>query len=294
MAVQGRVIKNKITSVQNIRKITKTMEMVSVAKMRRAVDRATSSKEFTRESYEMLATIASRYAIGEHVFFTKPEQSEKILLVIVSSQKGMCGGYNANVSKKVKLFVEQNTDTVIEVITIGKQSEKIARRLSLPIIASFTHFSETVTSDESAGLAKVLLENFSSQEFSGVTIIATEFVKAMQYQVQEIPLLPITLELSKKYSAGETTLYDAGNYLLEPSVEHIVEYIVPKLLNAIVFQVLLDAFASEHSARMVAMKNATDNAGELLGELKITFNKARQEAITQELSEIVAGASALQ
>ncbi len=293
MALQGKIIKNKIASVKSIRKITKTMEMVSVAKMRRATERSTRSKRFAHEAYEILATIADRQTIDNHQVFSVPKNAEKKLVVIIASHKGMCGGYNVNVSKKVKEYIAQNSTETFEVITIGKQADKIARRSSLPIIASFSNFSETVTSDESFGLSNILLENFYTKKFKSVIVIATEFIKAMEYKVQEIPLLPISLELSKKYSSEDVLVKGAENYLFEPSVESIIDTVVPKLLNTIIFQILLDAFASEHSARMIAMKNATDNAGSLLDDLMLNYNQVRQASITQELSEIVAGASAL-
>lgn len=295
MAAQGKLIKNKMASVKNIRKITKTMEMVSVAKMRRTVEQAVKSKYFTGEAYEMLAMIANRNTVKNHRLFQVPEKSKKELVVIIASNKGMCGGYNTNVAKQVRNFLSTKDLENISVITVGKQADKIARRMQVSIIASFAHFSENLSIQESLGLSRMILSEFETGNYESISFIATEFIKAMEYQVQTIPLLPISLELSKKYSAGtvQEIPQDAENYLFEPSTDQVIDTVVPRLVNAIVYQILLDAFASEHSSRMVAMKNATDNAGTLLDDLTLTFNQVRQAGITQELSEIVAGASAL-
>ncbi len=295
MAAQGKLIKNKMASVKNIRKITKTMEMVSVAKMRRTVEQAVRSKYFTSEAYEMLAMIANRNIVKNHRLFKIPEKAKKELVVIVASSKGMCGGYNTNIARQVRNFLSTKNIENISTITVGKQADKIARRMQIPIIASFAYFSENLSIQESLGLSRTVLSEFETGNYQSVYFITTEFIKAMEYQVQTIPLLPISLNLSKKYSENveQEIQKDTENYLFEPNVDQIIDVVVPHLINAIVFQILLDAFASEHSSRMVAMKNATDNAGVLLDDLMLTFNQVRQAGITQELSEIIAGASAL-
>lgn len=292
MASHGKLIKNKIQSVKNIRKITRTMEMVSVVKMRKSIEKTLMSRVFTHEAYNMLATIAERSEVQATGLFGKPAV-EKELVCIIASNKGMCGAYNTNVSKEVRAYMAK-TSVPVDIITIGKQAEKIAGRYTHPVIASFTHFSEDITVDESQGLSGVLIKEFLSGAYRAVRIISTDFISSTQYETKTTKLLPLTMQLSSEYANKKNTEEVEKEYLLEPSIDTLVHHIVPKLVNAIVYQLLLDALAAEHSARMIAMKNATDSAGELIHGLTLTFNQIRQASITQELSEIIAGASALQ
>lgn len=294
MASQGKIIKNKISSVKNIRKITKTMEMVSVAKMRKSVEKTLKSRTFTQEVYEMLSAISKRYEVQGHHLFNTPE-SEKDLVCIIASNKGMCGGYNTNVSKEFRKYVSSISDIQnIELITVGKQAEKIAGRYDFPVIASFTKFSENLSLDEALGLSKVIMNEFQSKKYKSIKIISTDFIRSTQYETKTTQILPISMNLSGEYADNKIEeVPEIKEYLIEPNINLLLTQIVPKLINAIIYQLLLDALASEHSARMIAMKNATDSAGELISSLTLSFNQIRQAGITQELSEIIAGASAL-
>lgn len=292
MASNGKVIKNKIQSVKNIRKITRTMEMVSVVKMRKAVEKTVMSRAFTHEAYEMLSTISKRSEVQNVGLFLKPD-AERELVCIVASNKGMCGAYNINVAKEVRTYMAK-TATPVDIITVGKQAEKIAGRYTHPVIASFTHFSEELQTEESLALSRVLIKEFLTGTYRAVRIISTDFINSTQYETKNTKLLPLSMQLSREYAERAELEVGERPYLIEPNVETLVEHIVPKLVNAIIYQILLDALASEHSARMIAMKNATDSAGELIHGLTLTFNQIRQASITQELSEIIAGASALQ
>lgn len=292
MASNGKVIKNKIQSVKNIRKITRTMEMVSVVKMRKAVEKTVMSRAFTHEAYEMLSTISKRSEVQNVGLFLKPNV-EKELVCIIASNKGMCGAYNTNVAKEVRTYMAK-TATSVDIITVGKQAEKIAGRYTHPVIASFTHFSEELQIEESLALSRVLIKEFLTGTYRAVRIISTDFINSTQYETKTTKLLPLSMQLSSEYAERKELEVEGREYLIEPNVEILVEHIVPKLVNAIMYQILLDSLASEHSARMIAMKNATDSAGELIHGLTLTFNQIRQASITQELSEIIAGASALQ
>lgn len=292
MASNGKVIKNKIQSVKNIRKITRTMEMVSVVKMRKAVEKTVMSRAFTHEAYEMLSTISKRSEVQNVGLFLKPD-AERELVCIVASNKGMCGAYNTNVAKEVRTYMAK-TATSVDIITVGKQAEKIAGRYTHPVIASFTHFSEELQIEESLALSRVLIKEFLAGTYRAVRIISTDFINSTQYETKTTKLLPLSMQLSSEYAERKELEVEGREYLIEPNVEILVEHIVPKLVNAIMYQILLDSLASEHSARMIAMKNATDSAGELIHGLTLTFNQIRQASITQELSEIIAGASALQ
>ncbi len=295
MATQGKVIKNKIRSVGNIRKITKTMEMVSVSKMRRAVERTQRSQAYTLQAYSVLAALVAERDVT-HSLVQQPRDAQRRLVVIVASNKGMCGGYNVTLGKKLREDIAVNG--ACDVITIGKQAETIARRLGCTVVASFLEFSDLqLQVDEVRSLVQVMIQQFETGEYTNVSIVHTAFIKAMQYEARITPLLPLSIgligHLPELARSQDTPKVSGGLYAFEPSPERLVSVLIPKLLLALVYQIMLEAYASEHSSRMVAMKNATDNAGSLIDELVLTYNQARQAAVTQELAEIVGGANAL-
>lgn len=296
--MQTKEIKNKLKAVGNIKKITRTMEMVSVAKMKKTVAKAQSSKPYTKKALELLVNIAKEKAIT-HPFLEKRD-SDKALLVIIGSNKGLCGGYNTNINKAVKNFINLRPEgkTNLTSIAIGKQAEKIAKRNNLPLIASFTEFSDYVSVEEVAVLANIAKKDFLDRKYDYVYIVFTEFIKPLTYEVSAKQVLPIIPQIIKNIikpdedtrSEEEKSL---AQYQLEPNEHEIVDSIVPSLITTAIYQAILESYASEHSSRMVAMKGATDNATNLLADLKLSYNKARQEAITREIAEISAGANAV-
>jgi F-type H+-transporting ATPase subunit gamma len=300
MAVQAKVIKEKIKSVGNIKKITKTMEMVSVSKMRRAVSATLASREYARLALELLVTLSKKRQIGHPLL--ESGTGEKTLLVIVASNKGLCGGYNTNVSKLTSKFKKEH-NREIEAVTIGKQAENIAHRNNIPIKASFKEFGEDIDIGKVKTLRKTIQKEFlDSDEYHDVQIIYTQFVKQLDYRPKVREIIPIspktTREIIEEVEHGSSderfSLDSLAQYLFEPSEEEVMDRVLPSLISSILFQILLEASASEHSSRMVAMQNASENAAEMQEELTLTFNRARQAGITQEISEIISGASALQ
>lgn len=299
--IQLKAIKEKIKSVGSIKKITRTMEMVSVAKMRKAVLQTLGSREYSRYALELLVTLSKKKKIGHPLLvFGK---GAKTLLVIVASNKGLCGGYNTNVNRAVKKFKEEYVnDSGFDCITIGKQSEKIAKRNKINIIASFHEFGENIELNEVRSLRKLIQKEFTeSGVYKNVVIIYTQFVKQLEYKPIAIELIPIspktTRNILEEIESGRTEdrfkKDSLALYLFEPNEEEVLNAILPTLLTATLFQILLEASAAEHSSRMVAMKNATENAKEIENDLTLTYNRARQAGITQEISEIIAGAEAL-
>lgn len=298
MAVQSKIIKQKMLSVGNIKKITKTMEMVSVSKMRKAVSNSLASRQYARYALELLITLAKEKNISNPLL--EEGKGDKTLIVIVASNKGLCGGYNVNISKAVSKFKKENQD--LECIAIGKQAERIANRNNLKIVASLNDFKEDVTLDEIDLLKKIVLKEFiESKKYKNVSIVYTQFIKQLEYSPSIKEIIPVSakttrniLEETDKGSVDDR--FDKKSmalYLFEPSEERVLDKVIPELLGATLFQIILEAQASEHSSRMVAMKNATDNAGELLDDLRLTYNRARQTGITQEVAEIIGGAEAL-
>lgn len=300
MAIQSKIIKQKMTSIGSIKKITKTMEMVSVSKMKKAVSNSLASRDYARYALELLVTLSKERNIPNPLL--EDGSGDKKLLIIVASNKGLCGGYNVNISKSVSKFKTQNNDEEIECITVGKQSEKIARRNKLKIIASINEFGENISLDEIEILKNIILKEFIElKNYKNVSVAYTQFVKQLDYRPNIKEIIPISSKTSRNIIeetevGSKEERFDKKSmalYLFEPNEEKVLSKVIPDLMSAILFQVMLEAQASEHSSRMVAMKNATDNAGELLDDLKLTYNRARQAGITQEVAEIIGGAEAL-
>ncbi len=300
MPIQSKIIKQKMTSIGSIKKITKTMEMVSVSKMKKAVSNSLASREYARYALELLITLAEERNVPNPLL--EEGIGKKKLLVIVASNKGLCGGYNINISKAVSKFKEANEGIEIECITIGKQSEKIAKRNKLKIIASINEFKENIDLEEIDILKNIIIKEFIElKNYKDVSVAYTQFVKQLDYRPNIKEIIPISPKTSKNIieemqdgnSKDGLKEKSMALYLFEPSEERVLNKVIPDLTSAILFQIMLEAQASEHSSRMVAMKSATDNAGELLDDLKLTYNRARQAGITQEVAEIIGGAEAL-
>ncbi len=299
MAIQSKAIKQKMISIGNIKKITKTMEMVSVSKMKRAVSRSFASREYARYALEILVTLAKERNISDPLL--EYGDGDRTLMLIIASNKGLCGGYNINVSKAVSKYKTKN-EGGLDAITVGKQAERIANRNKIPIVASFHEFGEDIDLNKVKTLRKLIIKEFVDlKKYKNVVVVYTEFIKQLDYRPTVKEILPIsprtTRDIIEEIESGhEDTRFEKRGmalYLFEPTEQRVMRKVLPNLLTATIFQILLGAGASEHSSRMVAMKNATDNAGELLDDLKLTYNRARQASITQEVAEIIGGAEAL-
>jgi F-type H+-transporting ATPase subunit gamma len=300
MALSTKIIKQKIKSVGNIKKITKTMEMVSVSKMRKAVDKTLSSRIYALYALELLVNLSKNKEIT-HPLMNSGKNTNNELIVLVTSNKGLCGGYNTNIFKALNFYINQNKEKNIKVITVGKYSEKMAKKLALNVFASFNIFSENSTIDQTEELSRLLMQEYKEGGYGNAKILYTEFVKSTTYKPTLKKIFPLNVDSVKNLidtSSGE--LHGSGdfdtdlsNYLFEPSLTNILNNILPGLVDSIVYQCLSESFASEHSARMFAMKNAGDNATTILESLTLSYNHARQDGITREISEIVGGAEAL-
>lgn len=300
MALAQKAIKQKIKSVGNIKKITKTMEMVSVSKMRRAVEKALSSRSYSHYALELLVNLSRDKNIS-HPLMTAGK-GNKELLIVITSNKGLCGGYHTNLFKALNVYMktESAKNKEFKAVTIGKYGEKICKKLDVPLFASFITFSEFSTIEQTQELSNLVSEEFKKGEYASVKILYTEFLKSTTYKPVLRELFPLSIETVKnvvevisetdKEEVNPESLVD---YKFEPDLNIILESILPGLVDIVVYQTLAEAFASEHSARMFAMKNAGDSATTILDALTLSYNHARQDGITKELSEIVAGAEAL-
>lgn len=292
--MQTKTIKAKMKSVQNIGKITKAMEMISVSKMKKSVQKRLTSDTFAERSFELLENLHVHKKLSHP--YLEPKAGNKILLVIIASNKGLCGGYNMNVSKQVTLFAKANPDVEIDAIAVGKQSEKIARRNGINIIASFTEFSDYYTASEVRSFLHTITDNYDHGDYREVTIAYTKFVSSLIFEAQVTPFIPLNVDTAEKLAHIENTTNSKRKFALynfEPNEQEVLNKTVPAVLMTVIYQLLLESLASEHSARVMAMRNASDNAGEMLDELKLNYNRARQAAITQEISEIVGGSAAV-
>lgn len=282
--MQTKVIKQKIKSVGGIKKITKTMEMVSAAKMKKAIDSAIVLRPFYTEAQNILHTISFDPLVSHP--FIKHNGSNTELVIIVASNKGLCGGYNTNVYRKlIEKYPEERRNT-IKVIAVGKFAEKIAKRLNLEVLASFT--SPLFSNKDARALTKIVITEYLNKNVGSVRILYTHFTSGSIFTPTYTPLLPFIPDTHHKAHHHNTL------YTYEPGQGEVLTAVIPILTENIIFGAVLESYASEHSARMFAMKNATDSAKELQDNLKLYFNRARQAAVTQEISEIVSGAMAQQ
>lgn len=301
MPVQSKIIKQKIKSVANIKKITKTMEMVSVSKMRKSTLRTFGSRTYAMLGLKLVAYL-QKMAPNTHPLMTcRDIKAGKTLVVLYGGNKGLCGGYHVNLFKTLSLSLK-NIQGEVHVVTIGKYAEKIANKLKCKIIASFVDFNESSNNESLEVVSKMIQKKFLDGEYDNVYMCYTEFIKSTVYKPVFSQLLPASMELfinivdtmGDQESKESHTEYDFSNTTFEPSLDSILDAILPSMVTTALYQALAESHASEHSARMFAMKSAGDNASDLLDDLQLTYNNARQGAITQEISEIVGGASALQ
>ena len=295
MGLATKAIKQKIKSVNNIKKITKTMEMVSVSKMKKTTERVARGRAYSRYALELLHHIAGEDHISHP--FLEEKKTGKSLVVVISSNKGLAGAYNVNISKSLGKF-KTAFGKEIDCITIGKQSEKSARRNGLNIIASFVEFSEKSTSEEFLVIRDIIVKEFKSGKYEAVKVLYTEFKSSTSYKPFLMQVLPVKEEIYKDLllpESGENSQYKKklGSYTFEPSEAEVLDTVIMQLLEQAIFHTFLESLASEHSSRMFAMKNANDSANKMVSELTLYYNRVRQGAITQEIAEIVGGAAAM-
>lgn len=288
-------IKRKIKSIKNTWKITKAMELISTVKMKKAQDLAVSKREFVLEMLKVFVKIEP--FLNDMPFFKKNEQG-KTLGVIVTSNKWLCGGYNINVFKKVNDYIKSN-DEELEYVTLGKKAAHFIGRTWNPMLADFSStFTDNITSPFSRNISRMITDEFLSGKFNKVVIFYNHFVNTISQTPVAREFLPIEASEIKKYLVSivdkhydlekELSTSNISFYEIEPSIEDLAEHVIPMILDMMFYDILLEAKASEHSSRMIAMKNAKDNAKKIASDLTLVYNKARQAAITREVSEITA------
>ncbi len=301
MAVQTRAIKRRIKSVKNTRKITKAMELVAASKMRKAVNNVTLSRPYAKLAWNTVLSIGEHVDTTLHPLLRKREEVNKVLLLLITSDRGLAGGFNTNIIRKTREKVEELGDEVtIETLCIGKRGADAMRRMDLPIKASFIDITNNTTFEEVLPIGQMVVEEFSQGDYDKVLVAYTDFVSAITQTPLILELLPLGRPEDVKEIGSlqgeddEPTAAGTGEYKFEPSPKEVLDKILPRLVETMVYQAVLESAASEHSARMMAMRSASDAAGDMIDDLTFTFNQARQAGITQEIAEISSGKAALE
>lgn len=279
-------IRNRIASVSSTMQITSAMKMVSAAKLKKAQDAITAMRPYADKLTELIQNLSSTLEGASQNPYTQIRDKQNILIIVITSNRGLCGAFNSNIIKKTrqlidKEYAQQNTS----LITIGKKGSEVLEKTG-QVIASHDAIFDALTYEQTAVIAQEIMDYYAEGRYDEVVLVYNRFKNAATQLVQVEPYLPIIAQ-KQELEMAQT------DYLFEPTQPEIVNTLLPKALKMQVYKALRDSFASEHGARMTAMHKATDNATELRDQLKLTYNKARQAAITNEILEIVGGAEAL-
>jgi F-type H+-transporting ATPase subunit gamma len=288
MAV-GKEIRGKIKSVENTKKITKAMEMVAASKMRKAQERMRHARPYSDKVRNIAANLGKANPEYTHPFM-KVNEANAVGFIVVSTDKGLCGGMNTNVLRAVtaKLRDTQAAGKTVQAVAIGGKGFGFLNRIGAPVVSHVTQLGDTPHLDKLIGPVKVLLDAYAEGRVSAVYMSYTKFINTMKQEPVVERLLPLSDE-NLKADEGQ----HGWDYIYEPDAQTVIDELLVRYVEGLVYQAVAENMASEQSARMVAMKSATDNAGNVIAELKLIYNKTRQAAITKELSEIVAGAAAV-
>jgi F-type H+-transporting ATPase subunit gamma len=284
-------LKRRINSIRSTRQITKAMQLVSASKMRRAQQRAKESRDYREVAYSILARLSSLKEVEQHPLFEKRSRVNAKLYVVITSNSGLAGAYNYNVLKLFTKCIIEDRDKHIksQVIMIGLRGANHVRHLEhIELLAVYPAFGDKPTPNDIRPILNTILEQYRTKKTDEVHLIYTNFVSNITQQATELSLLPAQLSEDKKKLHYK---YNFTNF--EPSVEAVLDSVTTRLVEVQIWQSLLESLASEHSMRMIAMKNATDNANDLIKDYTLEFNTARQAGITQEIAEITNGAEAL-
>jgi F-type H+-transporting ATPase subunit gamma len=289
MAV-GKEIRGKIKSVENTKKITKAMEMVAASKMRKAQERMRSARPYSDKIRNIAANLATANPEYTHPFLVKQDKAKTVGIIVVTTDKGLCGGLNTNALRLMttKLRDLEGQGSKVEAVAIGNKGFGFLNRIGAKVVSHAVQLGDTPHLDKLIGPVKVLLDAYQEGKLDAVYLVYTKFINTMKQE----PMMEQLLPLSADKMQG-----DKGNhswdYIYEPDAQTVIDELLVRYVEALIYQAVAENLASEQSARMVAMKSASDNAGNVIGELKLIYNKTRQAAITKELSEIVAGAAAV-
>lgn len=300
MAVQTRAIKRRIKSVKNTRKITKAMELVAASKMRKAVNAVLASRPYAKLAWNTVQSIGRVTDTSLHPLLKNGGDVNSTLLLLITSDRGLAGGFNTNIIRRTREVLQTFKESRVQAVCIGKRGTDVLRRMQVPILASFVEITNNTKFEEVLPIGRMIVEEYTKGTFGKVVLCYTDFVSAISQAPVILDFLPLTVETVKSIGQAQqpghhdVKFTKASEYTFEPSPELVLKKILPRLVETMVYQAVLESAASEHSARMMAMRSASDAAGEMIDDLTFTFNQARQAGITQEIAEISSGKAALE
>lgn len=312
MAKGTRDIRRKIKSIKNTRQITKAMEMVAASKMRRAVANTLAMRPYARLAQALLRNLSEKTASNEkkeasfHPLLEKREV-KNVLVIVMATDRGLCGGLNTQLFRKLSEYLKaekkKSKSPKMSFIAIGKKAQNFLRRANLPVIAAYPAMSNHPLLKDTYPISRMVLQDYSTGIYDKVTVIYTDFLSVISQKPNVRRLLPLSkyaleemvegLESVSHQTDSQADRAAEAEYKFEPSPQEVLSVLLPRLTEMQIYQAVLEAAASEHSARMFAMRNATDSANELIGDLTLAYNQIRQASITAELAEISAGRAAL-
>jgi len=286
MAV-GREIVTKIKSVQSTKKVTSALEMVSASKIKKAKDQMLEARPYAKQMQTIIGHLAHASPEYRHPFM-KEREVKRVGYVVISTDRGLCGGLNTNLFKKcvADMKMWQDKGVKVDVVTIGNKAASFFKKIDVELKASISSLGDKPELTKLIGVVKVMLESFADEKIDRLNLVFNDFINSIIQKPMVQQLLPLE-------PADDDNIKKNFDYLYEPEAKDVLEFVLGRYVESLVFQGVLENLASEHSARMVAMKSATDNATDLIKDLQLIYNKARQAAITQEISEIVSGAAAV-
>jgi F-type H+-transporting ATPase subunit gamma len=286
----GKEIRGKIKSVENTKKITKAMEMVAASKMRKAQERMRAARPYSEKIRNIAANLSQANPEYTHPFLVAQAGAKRVGFVVVTTDKGLCGGLNTNALRLLttKMREVEGAGNKIEAVAIGNKGFGFLNRVGATVVSHAVQLGDAPHLDKLIGPVKVLLDAYQEGRLDAVYVVYTKFINTMRQEATLEQLLPLSAD-KLEADKGNTS----WDYIYEPDAQSVIDELLLRYVEALIFQAVAENMASEQSARMVAMKSASDNAGNVIGELKLVYNKTRQAAITKELSEIVSGAAAV-
>ena len=281
-------IRTQIASIKNTQKITKAMEMVAASKMRKAQDRMSATRPYSQKMLNVIGHLAHASSEYKHPFLIEHQEVRRVGFIIVSTDRGLCGGLNINTFKAALKAMQdwQEKNVEIDLCLIGAKGTAFFKRISENIVSQVSNLGDTVRISELIGTVKTMLDAYTEGSIDRLFLVENEFVNTMTQRPKVLTLLPLVPE-------ENDALKHHWDYIYEPDAKAVLDELLTRYIESIVYQGVVENVACEMAARMIAMKSASDNAGELIAELQLAYNKARQAAITQEISEIVGGAAAV-
>ena len=284
----GKEITSQIKSVENTRKVTSALEMVSASKIRKSQELMKATRPYAQMMRRIIGHLGKANPEYRHPFTIEHPEVTKVGYIVVSTDRGLCGGLNSNLFKKVLADMSgwKGKGAEISMVTLGRKASTFFRNIRVEIVAHASNLGEKPQIEDLIGVIKTMLDSYRDREVDRVYLVYNDFINTMAQQPVIEQLLPLP-------ATEDEQVRDIWDYIYEPDAETLLDSVMVRYIEALVYQAVLENLASEHAARMVAMKNATDNATDLIGDLKLAYNKARQAAITQEISEIVGGAAAV-